>query len=96
MKNAYLYTIGRLVLMAVLIGGHEMPINETCTHCDLTFVPAQTKRLKETVEEYKSLSIIYALADLASDDIVNQQCFNELAVLQHGVNDKQIWAVKGK
>lgn len=94
MKIIYLTTFG-LFVMPFWVDGDELHrnTNETCAHCDLH---SNTKRLKETVQEYKTLSIIYTLADLASDNIQSAQCFNELQDIQRGINEKEIWAAKGK
>lgn len=74
--------------------------NETCSSGFCTSVIhtliAEEKRLKSTINEYRQLSMVYAIADLSSEDMVTQQCYNDLQLLQHGINDKETWAVKGK
>lgn len=74
--------------------------NASCDsgYCDPSFhaVIPEERRLKLTINEYNQLSILYALADLSSEDVVSQQCYNDLQLLQHGINDKDTWAVKGE
>lgn len=101
MNNKFLnFAIGLQIFLVILLQlthGKDVhrATNETnCTNCDLP--EFEIHRIKETVNEYKDLSIIYALADIVSDDMVNSQCFSELQELHHGINEKQIWAVKGR
>ncbi|XP_063698043.1 nose resistant to fluoxetine protein 6-like [Culicoides brevitarsis] len=47
-----------------------------------------------SLSDYRKLSVLYALINVAGDSDVNEQCHNELEMIQHGVNTKEIWAVK--
>lgn len=49
-----------------------------------------------SISDYRKLSILYAMINVMEEADVNLQCQKELEMIQHGVNTKDIWAVKGK
>lgn len=49
-----------------------------------------------SVSDYRKLSLLYAMINVAGDADINLRCQSELEMIQHGVNTKEIWAVKGK
>lgn len=47
-------------------------------------------------ERLKHSSIIYGLIVNANEDQLNLQCFNEIMQIYHGINRKEIWAMKSE
>lgn len=49
------------------------------------------------IERLKHTSVIYGLVVAAADEKqLNQQCYNEIMQIYHGINRKEIWAVKSE
>lgn len=47
-------------------------------------------------ERMKHSSVIYGLVAAAEENQLNQQCYNEIMQIYHGINRKEIWAVKSE
>lgn len=47
-------------------------------------------------ERLKHSSVIYGLIVAAEENQLNQQCYNEIMQIYHGINRKEIWAMKGE
>ena len=47
-------------------------------------------------ERLKHSSIIYGLIVTAEENQLNQKCYNEIMQIYHGINRKEIWAMKSK
>ena len=69
-------------------------------YCDATTIAVDKRYFDDepvvTVAEYKQLSLLYGLTVAVDQTEVNSVCEKELHILQHGINEKEIWAVKGK
>lgn len=48
-----------------------------------------TERLKHT-------SVVYGLIVAAEENQLNQRCYNEIQQIMHGINRKEIWAMKSE
>lgn len=48
------------------------------------------------IERLKHTSVIYGLIDAAEENQLNQQCYNEIMQIYHGINRKEIWAMKSE
>ena len=44
----------------------------------------------------KHSSVIYGLVSTAEENQLNQQCYNEIMQIYHGINRKEIWAMKSE
>lgn len=49
-----------------------------------------------SISDYRKMSVLYSMISIMDNADVNLQCQKELEMIQHGVNTKKIWAVKGK
>lgn len=49
-----------------------------------------------SMSDYRKLSLLYAMLHVVGDADINLRCQKQLEMVQHGVNTKEIWAVKGK
>lgn len=47
-------------------------------------------------ERLKHSSVIYGLSLAAEESQLNQQCYNEIMQIYHGINRKEIWAMKSE
>lgn len=47
-------------------------------------------------ERLRHSSVIYGLIVTAEENQLNQQCYNEIMQIYHGINRKEIWAVKSE
>lgn len=47
-------------------------------------------------ERLKHSSVIYGLTLSAEENQLNQQCYNEIMQIYHGINRKEIWAMKSE
>lgn len=47
-------------------------------------------------ERLKHSSVIYGLIVTAEENQLNQQCYNEIMQIYHGINRKEIWAMKSE
>lgn len=47
-------------------------------------------------ERMKHSSVIYGLVVAAEENQLNQQCYNEIMQIYHGINRKAIWAMKSE
>jgi hypothetical protein len=48
------------------------------------------------IERLKHSSVIYGLSVAAEENQLNQQCYNEIMQIYHGINRKEIWAMKSE
>lgn len=56
---------------------------------NFTFNAHHTRRLKHT-------SVVYGLIVSAKENQMNQQCYNEIMQIYHGINLKEVWAMKSE
>lgn len=47
-------------------------------------------------ERLKHSSVIYGLIVAAEENQLNQRCYNEIQQIMHGINRKEIWAMKSE
>lgn len=47
-------------------------------------------------ERLKHSSVIYGLIVTAEENQLNQKCYNEIMQIYHGINRKEIWAMKSE
>lgn len=47
-------------------------------------------------ERLKHSSVLYGLSVAAEENQLNQRCYNEIMQIYHGINRKEIWAMKSE
>lgn len=47
-------------------------------------------------ERLKHSSLLYGLTVVAEENQLNQRCYNEIMQIYHGINRKEIWAMKSE
>lgn len=48
------------------------------------------------IDRLKHSSVIYGLIEAVEENQLNQQCYKEIAQIYHGINRKEIWAMKSE
>lgn len=54
------------------------------------------KKVVLKAEVLKHTSVLYGLISIAERDELSERCFRELQRVYHGIQQKEIWAMKGK
>lgn len=56
----------------------------------------RTPSPKEYCVQPKSISVLYAIAEIASKRPQTSKCYHELNQIYDGIHQKEVWALKGK